>query len=229
MAIENISVKDATGAAQPVATDVVGTDNLQVVKLGLGADGSLDNIVDAGQQLSAASVPVVLASDHSDVKVTLDSEAVVLGAGTAAFGKLAANSGVDIGDVDVLSLPALAAGTNTIGSVKTAENGKTRVSKRVAVAASQTGATIWDPTTSTRFVITKLWTSAKTAGDIQIFDGTDSGNTVVSPIMSLAAGGGFAMEWPMDMPYRSAAVDNILKFTTGTGITGSIYVEGWEE
>jgi hypothetical protein len=41
-----------------------------------------------------------------------------LGAGSAAVGKLAANSGVDIGDVDVLSLPALPAGTNAIGSVK---------------------------------------------------------------------------------------------------------------
>lgn len=38
--------------------------------------------------------------------------------GTNAIGKLAANSGVDIGDVDVLSLPALPAGTNVIGSFK---------------------------------------------------------------------------------------------------------------
>jgi hypothetical protein len=38
----------------------------------------------------------------------------VLDAGSAAIGKLAANSGVDIGDVDVLSI---AAGTNTIGDV----------------------------------------------------------------------------------------------------------------
>lgn len=53
----------------------------------------------------------------ADVKVTLDSEAVVLGAGTATIGKLGANSGVDIGDVDVTSLPALPAGTNSIGAV----------------------------------------------------------------------------------------------------------------
>ena len=53
----------------------------------------------------------------ADVPVTLDGEAVVLGAGTAAIGKLAANSGVDIGDVDVTSLPAIPAGTNSIGAV----------------------------------------------------------------------------------------------------------------
>ena len=42
---------------------------------------------------------------------------VILGTGSAQIGKLAANSGVDIGDVDVTSLPALPAGTNTIGKV----------------------------------------------------------------------------------------------------------------
>lgn len=37
--------------------------------------------------------------------------------GANAIGKLAANSGVDIGDVDVTSLPALPAGTNLAGNV----------------------------------------------------------------------------------------------------------------
>jgi hypothetical protein len=56
--------------------------------------------------VSANTQRVVLATD------------VALPAGTNAIGKLAANSGVDIGDVDVTSLPALPTGTNTIGSVK---------------------------------------------------------------------------------------------------------------
>jgi hypothetical protein len=139
----------------------------------------------------------------------------------------------NIGNVDVVTLPALAAGSNTIGAVlmdhDSYANGKTRVNKRVAVTASATGTAIWTPTSGWRFVLTKLWVSAKTAGDIQIFDGTDSGNTVVSPIVTLNAGGGFIVEWPVWAPYRSAAVNNVLKFTTGTVITGSISVEGWEE
>jgi len=40
-----------------------------------------------------------------------------LPAGTNAIGKLAANSGVDIGDVDVTSLPSIPVGTNSIGTV----------------------------------------------------------------------------------------------------------------
>ena len=41
-----------------------------------------------GQAAMAASMPVVIASDQSDVPITLDSEAVVLGAGTANVGKV---------------------------------------------------------------------------------------------------------------------------------------------
>lgn len=101
-----------TGAA--VRSDDVGGVQVQVVKVALGADGAEDTLIDSGQQTMANSLPVTLASDQSDVKITLDSEAVVLGAGSAAIGKLAANDGVDIGNVDVASI---AAGTNLIGKV----------------------------------------------------------------------------------------------------------------
>ena len=49
------------------------------------------------------------------IKVSKIEEA--LPAGTNAIGKLAANSGVDIGDVDVTSLPELPAGTKAIGQI----------------------------------------------------------------------------------------------------------------
>ena len=75
----------------------------------------------AGQKAMAASIPVVIASDQAaipvdatgagDLPVTLDGEAVVLGAGSAAIGKLAANSGVDIGDV------TLTAGSSRVGAI----------------------------------------------------------------------------------------------------------------
>ena len=55
---------------------------------------------------------------------------VVLQAGTAAFGKLAANSGVDIGDVDVTSLPLGATVYNGAKTVSTAGT-------QVALASSQ--------------------------------------------------------------------------------------------
>lgn len=84
MAIEAVAVSEGSG--KNIAVDTVDSKEFQIIKLALGADGALDNLVDAGQQLSAASLPVVIASDQSDVPITLDGEAVVLGAGSAVVG-----------------------------------------------------------------------------------------------------------------------------------------------
>lgn len=65
---------------------------------------TIDNAISGSEILIAGG-----ATQTNDVKVTLDGEAVVLGAGSAAIGKLAANTGVDIGDVDVTSMPGAAA------------------------------------------------------------------------------------------------------------------------
>ena len=51
------------------------------------------------------------------VKLLITSGTIVLGAGTAAIGKLAANSGVDIGDVDVTSMPTGASAAQVQGTV----------------------------------------------------------------------------------------------------------------
>lgn len=59
-----------------------------------------------------------------------------LPAGTNAIGKLSANSGVDIGDVDVTSLPALPTGTNSIGQV-TANAGTNLNTSALSLEATQ--------------------------------------------------------------------------------------------
>ena len=74
----------------------------------------------------------VIAGDTTSIdgKITAcNTGAVVLATGSAAIGKLAANTGVDIGDVDVLSLPAITlaaaqtlATVTTVGTVTTITN-----------------------------------------------------------------------------------------------------------
>ena len=84
---------DALGALTPIESDNV--------QLRVDANGALwthDDALDAALSGSELQVDVVAA----------------LPAGTNAIGKLAANSGVDIGDVDILSI---AAGDNNIGNV----------------------------------------------------------------------------------------------------------------
>ena len=103
---------DSTGT---LTVDTTGTSGLEVVQNTAGdlnmteasasaiktAVEKIDDAISGSEMLIAGG-----ATQSADVKVTLDGETVVLGGGSAAFGKLAANSGVDIGDVDVISLPA---------------------------------------------------------------------------------------------------------------------------
>ena len=93
---DNIAVTPGAGAT--VAADEVGGVKFQRIKLALGADGVNDG------DLSSSNPMPVDATGAGDLPVTLDGEAVTL----------AANSGVDIGDVDVASI---AAGETHIGQV----------------------------------------------------------------------------------------------------------------
>ena len=65
-------------------------------------------------QVDVTNTVTVDATGSGDVPITLAGEAVVLGAGSASIGTLGANSGTDIGDVDVTSISA---GANLIGDV----------------------------------------------------------------------------------------------------------------
>lgn len=90
-------VLDAGAGGATIKTDDDGSAHWQYIKNAFGADNTQTRVT------TTEGMPIQ--NDDTDLKVTLDSEAVVLGAGSAAIGKLAANSGVDIGDVDVTSHP----------------------------------------------------------------------------------------------------------------------------
>ncbi|MFQ5492234.1 MAG: hypothetical protein ACE5GE_16080, partial [Phycisphaerae bacterium] len=92
---DNIELNSGSGGAT-LRTDDDGSAHWQYVKLAWGADNT-QTIVTA-----ANGVPVQPGTSTS----------WVLGAGTNAIGKLAANSGVDIGDVDVTSVVPGTGATN---------------------------------------------------------------------------------------------------------------------
>jgi len=91
-------------------------DGLETLLTGIDADTDaiktavqlIDNAID-GSQMQVDVVAISAQSDGTYIGDIKFGES--LPAGTAAIGKLAANDGVDIGDVDVTSLPA---STNTI-------------------------------------------------------------------------------------------------------------------
>lgn len=83
------NVAITAGAGTNIATDDVSSVHYQKIKVFMGGDGVEGDVWDG-----------------------------VLRAGTAGIGKLTANSGVDIGDVDVTSLPGTV--ESDIGAIKTA-------------------------------------------------------------------------------------------------------------
>jgi hypothetical protein len=97
---DNIAITAGTGTT--IAADDIGGVLHQRVKISQGADGAATDVS------SAAPLEVTLANTAANATpVVVDLGAnndVSLNAGTNAIGKLAANSGVDIGDVDVTSL-----------------------------------------------------------------------------------------------------------------------------
>jgi hypothetical protein len=95
---------------------------------------------------SAATDTVLKTTDSAGVHTPhhiVDSIGSALPAGTNAIGKLAANSGVDIGDVDVLSQPALVATTDNLGAAlmtNVIHNGTTALTpKFAAIDVATTG------------------------------------------------------------------------------------------
>jgi hypothetical protein len=101
----------------------------------------------------------------------------------------------------------------------------TFVVKTVDFTASQTAQSIWTPGSGKKFVVCDVICSASAAGAITIFDATDSTTYRVAKL-NLAANGGAVMNYTK--PYVSAAANNVLKYTTGTGAAGSLTVSGYE-
>ncbi len=123
---------------------------------------------------------------------------VVVAAGTAAFGKLAANSGVDIGDVDVTSI---AAGTNLIGKVS-----------------------IDQVTANANEVVLKAGTAA--FGKLAANSGVDIGDVDVTSLPALAAGTALIGKVSIDQVTANAN-EVVVKsaLPAGTALLGKVSID----
>ena len=203
--VDNASLTVDLGANNDVT--VTGTVDL----------GATDNAVLDSIDTAVNGTVTVDATGSGDVPVTLDSEAVVLGAGTAAIGKLAANSGVDIGDVDVTSLPSVTIGTNTDSidgpGTPTIDSYTTDDVNLAADTANQS--VIAAPGASKQIWVYGLAGTADVAGSISIQDEDD---TALSGIMPVGATGGIVMNpsGNFAMPWIKVATNKALEIDTVT-------------
>lgn len=119
---------------------------------------------------------------------------------------------------------AIPGGANGL-RVQTNTDAATLVKKTVDFAANATAQTVWDPTGGTKFVICDIVVSASAAGALTLFDETDDAANRIAKF-NFAANGGAVINYRK--PVISATADNILKYTTGAVIAGSITVSGYE-
>lgn len=156
------------------------------------------------------------------VKLLITSGTIILGAGTNAIGKLAANSGVDIGDVDVTSI---AAGANTIGNTKDAGPSWTSVHGVSSVpftsADATTAASVSDsPTAGQKLVLTDLIMSSDTALSLTIR--CETSNVVIAGPFYLAAGSSLQVT-PRSKAWKTATADKKLQVIAS--LAGNISVD----
>jgi hypothetical protein len=105
---------DTTNEVSPLQVDANGRLKVEIFD---GGDSHTVDYATTGSGTATGALRVELPTNGTGVIATVGAVTAstnALPAGTNAIGKLSANSGVDIGDVDVASI---AAGTNRIGDV----------------------------------------------------------------------------------------------------------------
>ena len=238
----NLDVRDLTSASDSVEAKQATGSNLHTV-VDSGTITSITNAVavtgtfyQATQPVSLVSVPShavtnagtfatqvssIAAGDNNIGNVDIAS---ALPAGTNAIGKLAANSGVDIGDVDVTSLPAIPAGTNAIGKLLppdidvTAHTNYAR--KYYTSAGAATDGIIWSPAAGKRWHITSLIFQTSADATITFEDDKAGGD---DPVLKGEFKAGSGMALTFDEKYPMASGEDAADLTVTT-TAGNIYI-----
>jgi len=129
-------------------------------------------------------------------------------------------------EVTLRSAAAVELGTQTAPVLTAPAYGdQTRVSTHLALVASQTTVTVWDPAAGKKFVITDFFMKVITAGTCAVFDGT---NTAATTLLTGTWAIGDQINHSFVRPWISATADNILKYTSGVGFTADITLHGYE-
>ncbi len=105
-------------------------------------------------------------------------------------------------------------------------SGRTRVTKSVSLTASQTASVVWTPTSGKKFVVTYIDLAISVTGTLTLFDGT---NAAANLVFDGTQATGNRVHNFTAAPWLSSTADNILKYTSGSGLTGVLTVHGYEE
>jgi hypothetical protein len=137
-----------------------------------------------------------------------------LPAGTNAIGKLSANSGVDIGDVDVTSLPAVTGAVTANPTKLPISDDADFVKKYYTNAGAVTDGIIWSPAAGKRWHITDIILNVSAASVVTIEDDLAAGD---SPVMKfeLGANGGMVSNFKTPLFSGEDEADLLITSTAG--------------
>jgi hypothetical protein len=166
---DGVEVTEGTGTV--IATDDVSSVHYQVIKLGLGADGAIDTLVDSGQQAMAASIPVVIASDQT--ALTVSSHAVT-NAGTFAVQLTEGGVTADILDL-TNSNPLTVAIVDGSGDQISSFGGGTQYTEGATDASITGTALLWEDAADTL-----VTASSAKPFPVEIIAGAGSGGTAAA-------------------------------------------------
>lgn len=215
-----------TRALRTVVEGTAAVSNAGLTELAAAINASSQ--MDVNIAASGATVPISHAA-LTELAAAIDTEMQVdivgaLPAGTNAIGKLAANSGVDIGDVDVISLPALVAGTAYIGKTLPPDRDVTLhtayAKKYYTSAGAATDGIIWSPASGTRWHVVSMFVNTSAACTFTLEDDKAGGDEVVLKA-ELAANSGYTINFGEHYPLASGEDAADLIVTTSAG---NIYI-----
>ena len=167
------------------------------------------SVDDGGGTLTVDGTVAVTHDALTELGSAIDTEVQcdivgALPAGSNAIGKLAANSGVDIGDVDVLSI---AAGTNNIGTVAPYAQPANFISGYTTTDCSDT--TLQEVLAAQGagvniYLTSLLVTNGGSAGTfVKVYDGNSTTDTVKWTGYAAEDGGGFASSFPTPLGFSA--------------------------
>lgn len=207
---DNTALNSMTGGDTIGADDISGV-KYQRVKLIEGADGAND-----GDVSSANPLPV--------------AQTGALPAGTNAIGKLSANSGVDIGDVDVISIPVRDRLTDNQGVALQTDvlmNDTTALTPKYEVIDDATSGnnTIISAVSAKKIRVLALFMVS--AGDVVARFEDGAGGTALTGQMNLTTNSGFVLPFnPVGWFETTANTLLNLELDGAVSVDGSIvYVE----
>lgn len=217
---------EATALRVTIANNSTGVLSIDDNGAAITVDGTVTADLSATDNAVLDDIASKLATIDADTSalaagVSTEYQVDVVGAlpaGTNAIGKLAANSGVDIGDV------TLTAGTAAIGTLLPPDidvTAHTNYAKKYYTnAGAATDGIIWSPAAGKRWHVINLFINVSAAATVTLEDDKAGGDEVVMK-MELAANSGILIPFGEKYPLASGEDAADLLITTSAG---NVYV-----